>query len=285
VTADEPGLPAETSVGRVALDVADLDRLVEFYTAVVGLDVRDRTADRAVLGAGDTPLFELDREPERPARTATAAGLFHTAVRVPSRAALGDALVRIESQGALAGASDHRVSEALYLRDPEDNGIEVYCDRPRTEWPTRAGRVAMDTRPLDLDALRTAAGGADRVPPGTDVGHVHLEVTDLAATRSFYVDTLGLGVRQEVDGALFLAAGDYHHHVGLNTWNGRSTVAAGRGLDWFELHVPAEALPTVRRRLDEAGVDVAGSGVDIAESGTGFAVEDPDGIGIRIEPC
>jgi catechol 2,3-dioxygenase len=277
VTADGSTLPAGTSVGRVALGVADLDRVVEFYDTVVGLDVGDRGADRAVLGAGDTPLLELRHAPETPARTATDAGLFHTAVRVPTRAALGEALARIESRATLSGASDHCVSEALYLRDPEDDGVEVYCDRPRSEWPIREGRVAMDTLPLDRDALRAAAGDADRVPPGTDVGHVHLEVTDLAAARAFYVDALGLGVRQETDGALFLAAGDYHHHVGLNTWHGRSTAATGRGLDWFELRVPAETLPAIRGRLDAAGVDVA-------ESGGGFAVEDPDGIGIRIGP-
>ena len=126
---------------------------------------------------------------------------------MPTRAALGDALDRVESNWRLTGASDHRVSEALYLHDPEDNGVYVYRDRPREEWPTGDGRVAMDTLALDFDTLREAATGAGGAPDRTDVGHVHLEATDLSAARAFYVDALGLDVRQEWDGALFAAAG------------------------------------------------------------------------------
>ncbi|MEF8781599.1 MAG: VOC family protein [Haloarculaceae archaeon] len=280
MTDADPTLPADTTVGRVALRVADLGRLVDFYSTVVGLDIQRRDDERAVLGAGGTALLELDHAPDAPARTRTDAGLFHAAIRVPSRAALGEALVRIEDGWQLTGASDHHVSEALYLRDPEDNGVEVYCDRPRGEWPIRDGRVQMDTLPLDLDTLREGAmeGDAESVPAETDVGHVHLEVTDIPTARGFYVDTFDLTVRQEWDGALFVAAGDYHHHVGLNTWNGRSSPAAGRGLAWFELCVPGDAIGPVRERLD-------GAGVEIEETTAGaFAVRDPDGIGVRLIP-
>jgi len=272
------GLPAETAVGRVALRVGDIDGLVEFYSTVVGLDVQHRTGDRAVVGAGGDPLVELHAAPDAPAR-GQAAGLFHTAVRVPSRGALGAALARIEDGWRLTGASDHHVSEALYLRDPEDNGVEVYCDRPREEWPERGGRVEMDTLPLDREDLREAADpdGAS-VPEGTDVGHVHLEVTDMAAAREFYVETVGLNVRQAWDGALFVAAGEYHHHVGLNTWNGRSAAAAGRGPDWFELRVPEPAVAAIRERLADSGPDVRGTG-------EGLAVADPDGVGLWVRPA
>jgi catechol 2,3-dioxygenase len=271
------GLPAETAVGRVALRVGDIDGLVEFYSTVVGLDVQHRTGDRAVVGAGGDPLVELHAAPDAPAR-GQAAGLFHTAVRVPSRGALGAALARIEDGWRLTGASDHHVSEALYLRDPEDNGVEVYCDRPREEWPERGGRVEMDTLPLDREDLREAADpdGAS-VPEGTDVGHVHLEVTDMAAAREFYVETVGLNVRQAWDGALFVAAGEYHHHVGLNTWNGRTEPAGGPGIEWFELRVPAGALGAARDRLDDADIEVA-------DADGGLAVRDPDAIGVRLRP-
>jgi len=189
-------LPASTRVGRVALTATDVDELAAFYRDVVGLAVISRTADRATLGAGDTSLLELREDASAQPRPASAAGLFHTAFRVPDRGALGDALDRVRDRWRLTGASDHRVSEALYLRDPEGNGVEIYRDRPRDEWPTTDGRVEMTTAPLDLDALAADASGADAAPAGTDVGHVHLEVTDLDESREFYVDALGLRLRQ-----------------------------------------------------------------------------------------
>jgi catechol 2,3-dioxygenase len=258
-------------VGRVALRVTDLDRMVAFYEDVIGLETLDRADDRAVLGVDD-PLLILLAAPDLPARGPDETGLFHTAFRVPSRAALGDALDRIEAEWRLDGASDHHVSEALYLSDPEDNGVEVYRDRPRDDWPVDDdGRVGMDTLPLALDPLRDAATGAERAPSGTDIGHVHLEVSDLDAARSFYVDDLGLRVRQAMPSALFLAVDEYHHHVGCNVWNGRSTPAASRGLAWVELVVDdAEA---VRARLAPEAV---------TERPDGIEVSDPDGLSIRL---
>ncbi|MFC7132938.1 MULTISPECIES: VOC family protein [Salinibaculum] len=275
MTAGTSLLPPDTAVGRVALRVDDLDRLVDFYTSVVGLAVLARTDDQATLGAGGRPLLELVRGPDAHPRSREEAGLFHTAFRVPDRAALGAALSRVETSWQLTGASDHRVSEALYLWDPEDNGIEIYRDFPREEWPTADGRVGMDTLPLERDALRAESSGDDALPDGADVGHVHLEVTDLDAARAFYEDTLGLGVRAEWTGAAFLAAGDYHHHVGLNVWSGRTAPAAGRGLDWFELVVPADALAAVRDRVAEAGIAVT-------ETAEGILVRDPDRLAVRI---
>ncbi|MFB6106748.1 MAG: VOC family protein [Halobacteriaceae archaeon] len=271
-------LPAGTRVGRVALTVGDLDRVLPVYRDALGFDV-DREGHRCRLDAGGRPLVVLVEAPDAPERPPDAAGLFHVAVRVPTRAALADALASLREHGAtLTGASDHLVSEALYLRDPEGNGVEVYRDRPRSEWPRTAnGGVEMDTLPLDLEDLSTAATGDPTLPAGTDVGHVHLEVTDLAAAESFYVDALGLRVQARYgDGATFLAAGDYHHHVGLNVWNGRSAPATGgRGLRWFELVLPDEdAVEAARRRL--AAV------TEVTTRGGVVRVADPDGTAVRL---
>lgn len=273
-------LPDGTRVGRVALAVEDLDRLTHFYRRVVGLEVRDREADRTLLGApsGD-PFLELHAS-DAPERTEAQTGLFHIAIRVQDRTALGAALERVEARWLLDGASDHLVSEALYLQDPAGNGVEIYRDRPHEEWPRTESGVEMDSLSLDLESLRGESDGAASVPAGTDVGHVHLEVSSIPSSRAFYVDTLGLGVRDTwtrggEPEALFIAAGDYHHHVGLNTWYGRTEPATGRGLAWFDLLVPAGTLEPVADRLDEAGYAVE-------PDEAGVRVTDPDGMKVRL---
>ena len=278
MTDSEGALPAGTAVGRTALVVSDLDSVSAFYRDVVGLAVQHREGGRATLGAGGDPLLELTEDPDAPPRSPESAGLFHNAFRVPSRAALADALDRIGEAWELTGASDHRVSEALYLDDPEGNGVEVYRDRPREEWPIgEDGHVEMDTLPLDLEGLASEARGEASAPPGTDVGHVHLEVSDVPTARRFYAGALGMNVRQGWGpDALFVAAGDYHHHVGLNAWNGRSSPLEGRGLDWFELALPDEgSLAAARERFEDAGVEVT-------DGEQGFEVYDPDGIPVRL---
>ncbi|MFD1569888.1 VOC family protein [Halorubrum laminariae] len=289
-------------IGRVSLRVADLDETTAFYRDVVGLAVLDRDGDEAVLGGdgtglggdgtglgGDgTALLVLRRDADGPDRRPTDAGLFHTAFRVPSRPALGEALARVRDRWRLDGASDHRVSEALYLEDPEGNGVEIYRDRPREEWPTAAdGSVEMTTEPIDLDGVVAAAdtgetGSADRVPAGTDVGHVHLEVASLAAFESVYVDGLGFEVRQAAPNVRFIAADGYHHHVGANTWQGRTTPASGRGLDWFEVVVPDEtALAAARSRLDAVASE-SDTDFTVDERDDGIALTDTNGIEVRI---
>ena len=273
----EMDLLAETDIGRVALLVNDLSRMVEFYTTVIGLDIQHQEDAQATLGAGNEPLLSLFADPTASKRERSETGLFHTAFLVPSRTALGNALTRIENHWQLDGASDHCVSEALYLSDPEDNGIEVYCDRPREEWPHRDdGMVQIDTLPLELDAIRDRAQEAT-VPAETTVGHVHLEVSSLSTAREFYVDALGMGVRQQYgDSALFLDHGDYHHRIGLNIWNGRSSSSTGRGLLWFELALSKQdALDILNQRLNKQGV--SSTAID-----SGLAVTDPDGISLRL---
>ncbi|MFC5279497.1 VOC family protein, partial [Halorubrum rubrum] len=196
---DDRTLPAETRIGRVALRVGDLDSTTAFYRDVIGLAVLDRNGTTATLGAGGTPLLELTADPDAPDRGRADAGLFHAAFRVPSRAALGDALDRIRERWELDGASDHDVSEALYLADPEGNGVEVYRDRPRESWSTVGdGRVHMTTEPLDAEGVAAAAAGEDGAPADTNVGHVHLEVTSIEAFERFYIGLCSFGIRRRI---------------------------------------------------------------------------------------
>lgn len=274
-------LPADTEIGRVGLAVTDIDSLSDFYTSVIGLEVLEQTRTRVVLGPASGPPMLVLEKTDADSRPPAAAGLFHHAIRVPDRGALGAVLTRIEDQWALDGASDHGVSEALYLQDPEGNGVEVYRDRKRSEWPMdSAGGVEMYTQPLDLEALRRD-GTDDETLSTATIGHVHLEVTDLGDAEAFYADTVGFGVADQWEQrgsleALFLAAGDYHHHVGLNTWGGRTEPARGRGLAWFEIVVPdSEAVEGIRTRLEEASISVTARDI-------GFELADPDEIRIRV---
>ncbi|SFS98099.1 VOC family protein [Halostagnicola kamekurae] len=270
-------LPQETRIGRTALRVNDRDEVTEFYRTVVGLGVLDESETRSVLGVADTPLLVLEADPDAAERRRSGAGLYHTAFRVPSRAALGDALARIRENSRLTGASDHWVSEALYLTDPEGNGIEIYRDLPREEWPrSDDDSVRIGTEPLALDTIEAAGTGAARTPPGTDIGHIHLEVTSLDAFRDFYVETLEFDVQTTVPAAAFVSAGGYHHHIGANTWQQRTAPVDGRGLSWFEVIIPErEALTAVRSRLEERGIPVTETDGDLV-------VHDPDEIEIRI---
>lgn len=274
---DPDGLPQETRIGRTALRVNDLDELTGFYRDVVGLSVLRQSDTSSVLGVEDTPLLVLEEDEDAPERHRSSAGLFHNAFRVPSRAALGDALARIRDHWQLGGASDHGVSEALYTSDPEGNGIEIYRDFPREEWPVAAdGSVRMGTHHLDLEPVEAAAADNSEVPAGTDVGHVHLEVSSLEEFRDFYVDGIGFEVQTEVPAALFVSAGGYHHHLGANTWNHRSEPVSGRGLSWFEVILPEpEALDAIQDR-------VAVSQYMVTETDDSIAVTGPDEIELRL---
>ncbi|EMA28420.1 VOC family protein [Haloarcula japonica] len=271
------GLPQQTRIGRTALRVNDIEEMTGFYRDIVGLDVLHHSDTSSVLGVEDTPLLILAREEDERQRHSSAAGLFHNAFRVPSREALGDALARIREHWELSGASDHDVSEALYLTDPEDNGIEIYRDRPREDWPRNGdGSVRMGTYPLDLEALEGAAAGDAGLPAGTDIGHVHLEVSSLEAFQNFYVDTVGFEVQVDDPGAVFVSAGGYHHHIGANTWNQRSQPVSGRGLSWFEVLLPdTEALDGVQARITDSQYPV------IETEDDGIAVTGPDEIEVR----
>jgi catechol 2,3-dioxygenase len=228
-------------IGRVALRVSDLDRSIEWYGRVVGLAMRERAGGGAELGApdGGPVLLELREADEPGIAPRHAAGLFHTAFRYPTRAALGAALRRIVSaRDAFTGASDHAVSEALYLDDPDGLGVELYRDRPRDEWPPPppGSKVFMTTEPLDADGVLGAAeGDLPDAAHGVDVGHVHLKVADVESAVAFWTGELGMEVmaRYGADAA-FIADEGYHHHVGANSWHSRGAAlepATGPGLD------------------------------------------------------
>jgi catechol 2,3-dioxygenase len=257
-----------TAMGAVRLGVADLEGVRDFYRRAIGLTELETRDGITRLGTEGSPaaIVELVGEPDARPRPRGTSGLFHLAILVPSRADLARALQRVAEAGwRLSGASDHLVSEALYLSDPEGNGIELYRDRPRQEWPVRDGALQMDTLPLDLDGvlgeLRRDDAGAP-MPPATRMGHVHLNVGDLTAAEAFYSGALGFDVTvRGYPGALFVSAGGYHHHLGLNTWAGEGAPpppAGSRGLRRFEIRLPGEAqLAAEEDRLRQAGFEPA----------------------------
>jgi len=220
----------DAHMGLVELSVSDLDRSVTYWQDAIGLRVLSRENGTAELGA-DTPLLRFVEEPgARPASGFT--GLFHVALLVPDRPSLGRFLAHtVREQIPLTGLSDHAVSEAIYLRDPDYHGIEVYADRPREQWEGRVGQL-MTTIPLDAGSLLAEAGdgGFEGLPDGTKMGHVHLCVRDVDEMVGFYRDTLGMGLTAQLgDQAAFLSAGGYHHHIGGNTWETRGAEPAPEG--------------------------------------------------------
>lgn len=266
------GLPPNTRLGTVHLRVGDLERQVAFYEEVLGLHLMAEDGATAALGTLEgRPLLILHGDPSAPARPRGTTGLFHVALRVPTRADLGAMIRRIQRQEVpFEGFGDHNVSEAAYLTDPEGNGIEIYADRSQEVWRGVDGEVFMTTEPLDVPGLLVAApAAASRLPYGTTVGHVHLRVSTLQDAEDFYVGIVGFDVvTRSYPGALFVAAGGYHHHVGLNVWGGAGAPRrpeGSRGLVQFEVVVPD---PAVRELL-------------VGEGGEGL-LTDPDGVGVRI---
>jgi catechol 2,3-dioxygenase len=256
-------LPASTRLGRVSLQVADMGRSLAFYEEVLGLRSIESDASRSILAAqgDDTPLVELHaRAGARPAPRRGRLGLYHFAILLPDRASLGRFVQHLGDIDAPAGAADHLVSEAFYLQDPDNLGVEIYVDRPRSAW-RRAGReLMMATDPADISGLLTAAGGAQwsGMPAGTVMGHVHLHVGDVATASRFF--SQGLGFDRTVwdyPGALFLGAGGYHHHLGTNTWAGHGAVAApekdARLLEWTIELPDATSVTEAAESLARAG--------------------------------
>jgi catechol 2,3-dioxygenase len=274
-------IPPDTSIGKVRLRVADLDDLTTFYERVIGLPAVERGGDVVRLGAvGGEPLIELLGAPDAPPAPSFSTGLFHLAILVPDRAELARSLQRVAGAGwRLTGASDHLVSEALYLQDPEGNGIEIYRDRPREEWRRNGDELAMATLPLDLESilgeLDPSERQADGMPGGTTMGHVHLQVADIPAAERFYNRALGLDVMvRSYPGALFLAAGGYHHHIGLNTWQSEGAPPppeGSLGLDRYELVLPSAA------ERDSAADRLAEVGADPQRLDEGVVASDPSG--------
>ena len=287
-------LPTETRMSQVALDVADLDAMTRFYTDVLLLEPLGQSAGTATLGRDGRELVTLRHRPDLPRGQRRSAGLFHTALLQPDQQALATVLasVAMQSPQLYTGSGDHLVSQAFYLDDPEGNGVELYADRPRSEWKWQGDRVLMDTLWLDpnaflaehlTDAARDYLETApDRRPAlaGTEaqvVGHVHLKVGQTELARDFYVDTLGFEVTAELPGALFVSAGGYHHHMAMNTW-----ASAGVGLRAPALGLGQVAIevPTIGDVL-QAASRLRGRGLDVElETGpesASLSVPDPWG--------
>ena len=260
-------LPEQTRVGAVHLQIRNLQQSVEYYQAVLGMDVLERGGGRAALGIADAavPLvYLIEKTGVAPVPRGGRFGLYHFALLLPDRGALGRFAAHVRRLGLRPGMADHAVSEALYLHDPDGLGIEVYADRPRASWTYRGDELRMTTDPLDIDALVAAGEGRDwrGVPTWTTMGHVHLHVGDLAAAEAFYHRALGFDKTVwSYSGALFFSAGGYHHHLGTNIWSPGPSAGAGQAklLEW-ELVVPelgqiedvAQRLRAGRYSVDDA---------------------------------
>jgi catechol 2,3-dioxygenase len=270
-------------IGAVHLTISNLDRSVRFYESHLGFQMHRREDRTAWLGAGRSDLVVLSQCETAP-RVRGTTGLYHFAILTPSRGDLARSLRRlVETDTVLQGAADHGVSEALYLADPDGNGIEIYRDRPRAEWPYAENRLRMGADPLDLDGLidEPAGGGGAGLAPDTVIGHVHLHVSRLDEAERFYVGVLGFDLMQRYGpSALFVSAGGYHHHIGLNTWAGVGAPpppAGAIGLRFFVVEVSGGAA------LDEVAARVTAAGAAVDREEQALRVRDPSGNAIKFQ--
>ena len=279
-------LPESTHLGSVRLQVADIERSLLFYSKVLGMCVIDGSADSVSLGAQDKTreIIHLRQlKSARPVPKRGLLGLYHFAILLPDRAALGRFVAHLADIGVRAGMSDHFVSEAVYLTDPDGLGIEVYADRPRDAWRYDERQLHMTTNHLDVDDLVRAAGGErwKGMPRGTVLGHVHLYVDDIDKAAAFYHDALGFDkVVWSYPGALFLSAGGYHHHLGTNTWAKgapRATDGDARLLEW-EIVVPTSG------DAEEAAKHVRNAGYQVKQEDADWVLTDPWGTSLRLVP-
>lgn len=280
-------IPASTHIGFAHLQVADLQRSMAFYNRLLGFrqmpsNSQSHTTDSVDLSATGSPplILRLTAKTGAIRKPHGTTGLYHIAIRLPSRAALGHTFRRIvEYQWPIQGAADHLVSEAIYMADPDGNGLELYVDRTRAEWPRQGEQIVMATDPLDLRGLLAVSdsdgGPTDGIHPLTDIGHMHIQVSDLEVAEKFYSGILGLQVMQRsYPGALFLAAGGYHHHLGVNIWGvrpGSHPPADAVGMLAFSLVIPD---PSGRQKLLER---VQASGLPAEPVAEELLLHDPDG--------
>ncbi|MDQ1197962.1 VOC family protein [Agrobacterium sp. SORGH_AS 787] len=270
-------------VGQAHLVVKDLSRVSRFYQTIIGLSVIEKSASGEILGVNGLPLLTLTTSIDAEKAPATAAGLFHTAFLLPNRNALADWLAHVAHNNIqLEGASDHLVSEAIYLSDPEGNGIEVYRDRQPDEWNYQAdGTVEMATKRLDLQALYDSANQTpfQQAADGTAIGHIHLQVGALPQADAFYQDVLGLKIMARYPGASFFGYGAYHHHVAANIWNSRGAVTRKEnmtGLSGYSLKF------NEKDTLDRALAALDRLEIPTERQSDGIAVKDPWGIGLKL---
>ena len=272
----------DTTLGYVHLKISDLNQSLPFYQDVLGFQVHRRVGDTAYLGAGQEDILLLT-ERHGAAHPGFATGLYHFAVLVPSRLDLARSLKRLaEMEYPLQGFADHLVSEAIYLADPDGNGIEIYRDRPRSDWYDAQGQLKMATDPLDVRGVLAELNGNGAAwngfAPGTKLGHMHLKVNQVGAAQEFYTNVLGFGLMMRYGpSAAFISAGGYHHHIGMNTWESSGAPPPppeSIGLSEFVVRLPnLEELGKVIDRVHAAGVP-------IDEQDEGVLVRDPSQIAV-----
>ena len=274
---------APMRIGAVRLKVRDLDAVSTFYQMALGLSPVATSEHRVTLGTGDTPFLELQGDPGLSPLDPRQAGLFHTAFLMPTRSDLARWVAHIAEAGVpLHGASDHIVSEALYLADPEGNGIEVYTDRPVSAWHGEGGEIRMSTDPLDLQGLLQSAAGTEwsGFPENGSIGHVHLQVGDTGEADRFYRDVLGLDIAARYPGASFYGSGGYHHQLAGNIWNSRRASKRPEGiagLDAIEIVVrDAADIASIAGRVESAGLESI-------KNANGLTVRDPWGTAITLK--
>jgi catechol 2,3-dioxygenase len=275
-------LPATLALGAVHLTVTDLDRSIEFYTHAIGFQVQGRGDGVAELGDGEGPAVVVLHESPDARPAGRHAGLYHYALLFPTRHELAQAALRLAvTRTPIQGASDHKTHEAIYLPDPDGNGIELAADRPRDQWPTWSEAYSGGPLPLDLDDLLAAAGDGHpnaTAAPGLRVGHVHLHVGDVERGLAFYRDVVGFEEIVRLPNAAFVSVGGYHHHLAFNTWRGEGVPAEPDGvvgLRHWTIELPDAAA------VDALGARARGAGLEVAQAGSALVLRDPWGIELR----
>ncbi|TDP90405.1 catechol 2,3-dioxygenase [Leucobacter luti] len=276
--------PDGTQMAAVELLVSDLDAMTRFYQEAVTLDVLNQSGASATLGRPGTPIVTLRQEKDLPGPDRHGAGLYHTAILFKDESALASAVASVAQRapGVFEGSADHHVSEAFYFHDPEGNGLELYRDRPREEWSIRPdGTIVMGVDPLDPNAYLLRWHDPDASAPEGAIGHVHLQVGNIEAARRFYVDVLGFDITAQIGTALFVSAGGYHHHIGVNTWNsaGAGPRAASLGLGDVRIIVPA------RSDIDALTDRLRFHSIPAADDGHSLRFEDPWGTRLAVTPA
>ena len=272
-----------TYVGEVGLKVMNINKMKQFYQEIIGFEVISEKQNSVELGAGGKVLLKLDAIDGITPKQDRYAGLYHFAILLPTREDLGKILVHLHQNAIQLGSSDHLVSEALYLSDPEGNGIEIYRDREPEEWNWTNNEVSMAVDPIDAQGLVEAAQKSSEpwkgMPAATVMGHIHLHVSNLADAKNFYVNGLGFEVAASMGGqALFLADQKYHHHIGMNVWNGIGIPALPEktaGLHYYTLIME-------REKRDRLADNLRAMGTEIAEQDKYWEVKDPSGNLIRL---
>ena len=268
-------------IGYAELNVRDLDKMTRYYTDTVGLSLIEKTDSQSKLGIAESgKVLLILEETQGQDNLEVKAGLFHTAFLLPERRHLGNTLYNLlKNEVAIAGASDHGYSEALYLQDPEGNGMEIYRDKPKEEWVINDdGTIPGVTEQMDAHGVLDSRDEkvSPLFPEGTVVGHIHLSVSDLKESEQFYTDALGMDLKYEYGAqARFIAAGDYHHHIGMNTWAGSGLPkrrSGDLGLRQFTLVLPD------RTDIDKLADRLSENGYPFEREQDSLSVTDPNGI-------